>query len=125
VHDAAGAKGLEATQAFYRGIAGHDAEVRSRVVADVAATNSAARAGVTAALAHWNPEQSLDAYKGPIFMLASPGTDAQLALYKLRPAIPHRVVSDVGHWVALERPGEVAAALVTFMGRLDTFDELA
>ncbi|WP_457331103.1 alpha/beta fold hydrolase [Rhizobacter sp. P5_C2] len=114
VRDAAGDKGLEATQAFYASIAGNNPEVRTRVLADVAVTNAAAIAGVSAALAAWNPEPALDAFAGPSFVLASPGTDAQRALYKLRPRIPHRVVAGVGHWIAIERPDEVATALTGF-----------
>lgn len=111
VRDAAGPDGLAAVQRYYATLAGDEPAVRDRVLADVAATAPAARAGVVAALAAWDPEPTLRGYRGPASVLASPITDGQRTLYRLRPDLAHAVVPDVGHWVQLERPADVAAAI--------------
>jgi pimeloyl-ACP methyl ester carboxylesterase len=119
VADAAGPNSLEVLRAFYRSIVGANEQSSARVLADVDAVAPSARAGVTKALAEWNPDAPLHAFTGPMLVLATPPNDSPAALYRLRPDIPHRVVSGSGHWLQLDQPRIVEDAIATFLAQLD------
>ncbi|MBW8815201.1 MAG: alpha/beta hydrolase [Caulobacterales bacterium] len=116
--DLAGPGSLAAQKAFYGGIAGGNAAVRERVLRDTECTQAAARYGLGEAMAGWNPEPALDAWSGPLFILASQPSDTPAALYRLRPQIEHRVVENTGHWIHLEQPDEVERAIRDFAAPL-------
>ena len=115
VHDMAGLDSAAAFQKYVASIAGGDTDVRSQVLADAALVGPAARAGLAAAFAAWNPEFALDAYLGPMLILSTPATDIDCAKYRLRPNIPHQVVQTKGHWMQLVHPEIVADAIRAFV----------
>ena len=119
VRDLAGPKGGDVLSAYYTSIAGPNADVRKQVLADAAVVDPAARAGVGKALAEWNPEPTLDAYHGPIFVLATEANDNAAALFRLRAGIGHRTVAGSGHWVMLDKPEAVAEAVNTFVSTIE------
>jgi pimeloyl-ACP methyl ester carboxylesterase len=119
VRDLAGPQSLEAQKTFYASIAGSDAVVRERVLADVEAVDPAARAGVGEAFATWNPEPTLNAYGGPMLVLVTQASDSPAALHRLRTDIPHRIVGDAGHWMHLDRPDALTAAINEFAARIE------
>ncbi len=61
--------------------------------------------------------KALDAWKGPLFILVSEASDTEAALYRLRPAIRHRVVK--GHWLQLDAPDIVTRAIVSFIAETE------
>jgi pimeloyl-ACP methyl ester carboxylesterase len=119
VAELAGPRSLEVQKAYFASIAGSDDAVRERVLTDAEAVDPAARIGVGAALAAWNPEPTLNAYGGPMLVLSTPATDTAAALYRLRPDVPHRVVMDTGHWLQLDQPAVVVAAIRDFVARVE------
>ncbi|MHB9437004.1 MULTISPECIES: alpha/beta fold hydrolase [unclassified Mesorhizobium] len=119
VRDLAGPQGLDVLKAYYTSIAGSDEAVRQTVLADAAVVDPAARAGVGKALAEWNPEPTLHAYHGPIFVLATEANDNAAALFRLRIGIGHRTVAGSGHWVMLDKPEAVAEAVNTFVSTIE------
>ena len=120
VKDMAGPKSLEVFTAYVGSIAGKNAAVRKRVLADAALLDPAARTGVAKAAGDWNPEINLKAYKGPVFILSTPATDNAGALYRLRTDIPHEVVQTEGHWLQLDHPEVVAEAIKTFVAKVES-----
>ena len=120
VRDLAGSNGLKVQQDFYSTIVGSNSAVRERVLADCEAVAPAARAGFGAALADWNPEPTLKAWRGPIFILATPNNDNEHALYRLRSDIPHEIVSPAGHWVQLDQPALVEQSIRRFIQRVES-----
>jgi len=98
---------LAPVQGYYASIAGSNAAVRKQVLADCAVADPKARAGAAEGLSFWNPDPSLDGWKGPLFILASPITDIPSALFATRP-IAHKIMPNVGHWVQMEEPEAVA-----------------
>jgi pimeloyl-ACP methyl ester carboxylesterase len=114
-----GADSLEALQGYYASIAGADPVVREQVLADAAVVDPAARLGVGVALAAWNPEPGLDAWRGPIMIVSTEANDTPAALYHLRKGTPHKVISGAGHWVQLEQPRWVVEAIETFLAAVD------
>lgn len=119
VRDLAGPQGRDVLNAYYTSIAGPNAAVRQRVLADAAVVDPAARAGVGKALAEWNPEPALDAYRGPMFVLATEASDTPAALYRLRTDIPRQIVAGSGHWVMLDKPEVVAEAVNNFVATIE------
>jgi pimeloyl-ACP methyl ester carboxylesterase len=118
--DLAGPNSLDVQNAYYTSIAGANAAVRQRVLGDAAVVDPAARAGAGKALAEWNPEPTLNAYHGPMLMLVTEPNDNPAALYRLRPDIPHQIVTGTGHWVMLDKPEVVAEAVNTFAATIET-----
>ncbi|MHA7680129.1 alpha/beta fold hydrolase [Cupriavidus sp. PET2-C1] len=110
-----GVASLDVQQGFYASIAGNNPQVKARVLEDCAAVDPAARLGFAAAFANWNPEAALDAWKGPIFLLVSSANDKPSALHRLRPALPHAVVADTGHWIQLDQPDRVEREILRFI----------
>lgn len=119
VRDMAGPDSLAAFQAYVGSIAGDTLAVREQVLADAAVLGPEARAGLAAAFSDWNPETALDAYDGPIFILCTPATDIDGALYRLRPSIPYQVIQTKGHWLQLDHPDVVANAIEAFRETLN------
>jgi pimeloyl-ACP methyl ester carboxylesterase len=118
VKDMAGPKSLDVFKAYVGSIAGSNPAVRDRVLADAALIDAAARAGIAKAAGAWNPEITLDAYQGPIFIVSTPATDNAGALYQVRPDIPHQIVQTDGHWLQLDHPDVVEKAIGEFLGKI-------
>jgi pimeloyl-ACP methyl ester carboxylesterase len=114
-----GPHSLDFQKQFYATIAGSNEKVRGRVLADCGKVAPAARLGFGKAFAEWNPEPALDAWKGPLFILASEASDTPAALYRLRPQIPHAVVKGTGHWLQLDAPDIVADAIEKFIAETE------
>jgi pimeloyl-ACP methyl ester carboxylesterase len=114
-----GPQSLDFQKQFYATIAGNDEGVRTRVLADCAKVLAEARLGFGKAFAQWNPEAALDAWKGPIFILAGEASDTGASLYRLRPRIPYEVVKGTGHWLQLDAPDIVAEAIRRFLARIE------
>jgi pimeloyl-ACP methyl ester carboxylesterase len=115
----AGPQSLDFQKQFYATIAGPDAKVQARVLSDCEKVAQKARLGFGKAFAEWNPVVDLDAWKGPIFILAGEASDNPGALYRLRPAIPNEVVKGTGHWLQLDAPDIVATAIRRFIAGIE------
>lgn len=114
-----GPQSLDFQKQFYATIAGADPKVRNRVLADCEKVAPKARLGFGKAFAQWDPEIPLDAWKGPIFILAGEASDTGAALFRLRPHIPHEVVKGTGHWLQLDAPDIVVQAIRRFLARIE------
>lgn len=119
VKDMARPKSLDVFKAYVGSIAGSNPAVRDSVLADAALIDPAARAGIAKAAGAWNPEIALKAYKGPIFILSTPATHNAVALYRVRPDIPHQVVQTDGHWLQLDHPDVVEKAITEFVAKIE------
>jgi pimeloyl-ACP methyl ester carboxylesterase len=104
---------LAPMQAYYASIAGSDERVRQQVLEDCAAATLKARTAAAEGLSFWNPDPSLDGWRGPLFILASPITDIPTAFFATRP-IPHKIMPNVGHWLQMEQPEAVAEEIGRF-----------
>jgi pimeloyl-ACP methyl ester carboxylesterase len=116
----AGPESLAFQKQFYATIAGPDAKVKARVLADCENVAQKARLGFGKAFAEWSPEADLAAWTGPIFILSSEASDNPAALYRLLPTIPYEVVNGTGHWLQLDAPDIVAKAIRRFIAGIET-----
>lgn len=117
--DLAGPGSLDVQKAFYASMAGNDTAVRERVLGDCERVGAPARLGVARALAQWNPEPTLNTWRGPLRIIASANNDDGHALYHLRPDVEREIVADVGHWLQLEKPELVLRELRSFVAELE------
>lgn len=116
----AGPESLDFQKQFYATIAGPDAKVKARVLADCEKVAQKARLGFGEAFAQWNPQGDLDAWKGPVFILSGEASDNAAALYRLAPTIPYEVAKGTGHWLQLDAPDIVATAIRRFIAGIET-----
>jgi pimeloyl-ACP methyl ester carboxylesterase len=119
VRDLAGPNSLKAQQDFYRTIVGENPTTRARVLADCEAVVPAARAGIGAAFASWNPESALSGWHGPTRVLVTPPNDNEHALHQMRRDLPHRVIGGTGHWIQLDQPAMVERSILEFVAVLE------
>ena len=115
IKDMTGPNSAQAFATYVESIAGPNTKVRKQVMLDAKKLNAQGRAGVAKASGDWNPEITLNAYKGPMFILSTPATDNAGALYRLVPTIPYEVVPTKGHWIQLDHPDVVQKAIETFL----------
>jgi len=119
VRELAGPNGLEFLKTYYRSIAGSDPRALEQVLADCEAVVPAARAGFGAALAAWNPEPTLNAWRGPIEVLATAPNVHAGALFELRKDVRHETIADAGHWVQLDQPERIEKSIRKFIGEIE------
>ena len=119
VRDMAGPNSAQLFKTYVESIAGSDPAARKQTIADAQTHDAVGRAGMAKALGMWNPDITLKAFKGPVFILSTPATDNAGALYRLRPDIPHEVVANEGHWLQMDQPAVVQKAIEEFMSKLD------
>jgi pimeloyl-ACP methyl ester carboxylesterase len=120
--DLAGPNSLEVQKAFYASLAGGSASIRERVLRDCERVHARARLGVARALAQWNPEPTLNTWRGPLRILATANNDGGHALSNLRPDVEREIVPDVGHWLQLERPQLVLDGVRAFVAELERIE---
>ena len=120
IKDMTGPDSAKAFTTYVESIAGPTPKVRKQVIADAKKLNAEGRAGVAKATGSWNPEITLKAYKGPMFILSTPATDNAGSLYRLVTTISHEVVPTKGHWIQMDHPALVEQALEKFISKLDT-----
>jgi pimeloyl-ACP methyl ester carboxylesterase len=109
-----GAGYREGLRAYYTSIAGPNAQVRERVVADALATPQATVVGTFEALNTFEPRNLVGRYKGPTLVIVTPQTDQGWTLHRIG-NLPYRVVESTGHWIHLDKPDEMNAILDRFL----------
>lgn len=109
-----GAGYREGVRGYYASIAGANADVRERVIADAVATPHETVIGTFEALNAFDPRKLVGRYKGPTLVLVTPQTDQEWALHRIG-NLPYRVVESTGHWIQLEKPAELHAILDQFL----------
>jgi pimeloyl-ACP methyl ester carboxylesterase len=102
-------------QEYWKGIAGSDAVVRQRLLADLEATPQDVVVSAFGEVLRFNPDPWLCAYHGPILSVVTLYNDQPFSLHRLGKGFPHRVVSDTGHWIQLDAPDELNQIIDEFL----------
>lgn len=92
-------------EGYWRNIAGQNAAVRDRLMADLRATPGATVAGVFAALRETEVEPVLAAYRGPRLAIVTPANNGPFSLHNVDRSLPHRIVTGTGHWTPARQAG--------------------
>jgi pimeloyl-ACP methyl ester carboxylesterase len=104
----------DVVRGYYTSIAGENADVRERVIADALATPQATVVGTFEALNGFQPRKLLGRYQGPMLVVVTPQTDQEWMLHRIG-NLPFRVVESSSHWIHLDKPDELNAILDQFL----------
>lgn len=89
--------------------------VQEKVIADLRATPRAAVIGIFHAILTYDPVTPLRRYPGPVLSVITPLNNAPFSLHRLMPGLPHRLVTNTGHWPQLDRPEEINQIMDEFL----------
>jgi len=106
-------------EGYWRNIAGQNAAVRERVMADLRATPPATVAGIFAALRETEVEPALAAYRGPRLAIVTPANNGPFSLHNVDRSLPHRIVTGTAHWIQLEQPDEANRLIDEFVAQVE------
>jgi pimeloyl-ACP methyl ester carboxylesterase len=102
-------------QDYWSQIAGPNPAVKQRLLTDLRATPRETVVSSFRAVMQFDPEPALAGYRGPMLAVVTPNNDAAFSLHRLGRGFPHRVITGTGHWIQLDKPGEVNAILDEFV----------
>ncbi|HSJ75966.1 MAG TPA: alpha/beta fold hydrolase [Gemmatimonadales bacterium] len=102
-------------QGYWSQIAGPNAAVKDRLLADLRATPREVVERLFRAVMRFDPRPSLAGYRGPILSVVTPHNDEPFSLHRVGKGFPHRVVTDTGHWIQLDKPEAVNQILDEFL----------
>lgn len=97
-------------------------ETRAEVLASLAATPHGVMLSGYGALLGYRPGPVLGRFGGPVLLLVDDANDSTFALHAQLPLQPRRAVSGTSHWLMLDRPRAVHAALDDFLAGLPATD---
>jgi pimeloyl-ACP methyl ester carboxylesterase len=104
-----------ASQAYWTSIAGPDSAIRERLLSDLKSTPKATVTRVLREVMKFDPDPALARYSGPKLSIVTPHNDMSFSLHRLGQGFPHQVVEGSGHWIQLDKPDVVNAALDEFL----------
>jgi 3-oxoadipate enol-lactonase len=93
-------------------------EVRAEVLASVERTPTEAFIGALLSLKAYDARTFVDAYNGPRLALAATAIETPMAFQKQFPEIETVRIANAGHWLMLDDPAAVNAALDAFLAKL-------
>jgi pimeloyl-ACP methyl ester carboxylesterase len=96
-------------------MAGSRADVRERLLADLDATPLSAVTAVQRSALRFDLAAALARYPGPKFSLVAPDNDTPHSIHRLGEGVAHQVVEGAAHWIQLDHPDAVNAALDAFL----------
>jgi pimeloyl-ACP methyl ester carboxylesterase len=91
-------------QGYWSQIAGSNAAVKNRLLADLGNTPREVVEQLFREVMRFDPRPSLVGYPGPILSVVTPHNDEPFSLHRVGKGFPHRVVTDTGHWIQLDKP---------------------
>ena len=71
--------------------------------------------GTTVGALGFDPRQALAGYAGPIFAVGAEGSDGPRAAQRALPVADFRILKGASHWLMMDRPEELDAALDGFL----------
>jgi pimeloyl-ACP methyl ester carboxylesterase len=106
-----------ASQAYWTSIAGPDSVIRQRLLSDLKSTPQETVIRVLREVMKFDPDPALARYHGPTLSVVTPHNDMPFSLHRLGRGFPHEVVEGTGHWIQLDKPAAVNAALDEFLAK--------
>ena len=103
------------SQAYWATVAGPDSGIQKRLLADLKATPPEAVVQVLRDVMRFDPDPALARYTGPKLSIVTPHNDMPFSLHRLGKGFPYRIVEGTGHWIQLDKPGEVNRMLDEFI----------
>jgi pimeloyl-ACP methyl ester carboxylesterase len=97
-----------------------EAGVRQRVLDDLKATPKQTVIGSTRAMSGFDAQSALAHYQGRILTITTPLNEFPSSLQNVVQGLPQEKVSDVSHWLHLDRPSEFNTRLDRFLSLVAT-----
>jgi pimeloyl-ACP methyl ester carboxylesterase len=69
-------------------------------------------------LTRFDSSSALTSFKGPVMSVTTPLNDFPSSLHRAHPTLPHQRVTDVSHWLHLDRPEEFNRILDAFLDKI-------
>ena len=108
----------DASQNYWKTIAGPDRAVQNRLLADLRATPAETVLPVLrSVMLLFDPDPALAGYAGPKLSVVTPANDQAFSLHRLGRGFPHRVVTGTGHWIQLDKPEEFNRIMDDFLNQ--------
>jgi|1186.fasta_scaffold18966_2 pimeloyl-ACP methyl ester carboxylesterase len=89
---------------YWSQIAGSNAAVKDRLLADLRVTPREAVEQLFREVMRFDPRPPLAGYRGPILSVVTPNNDEPFSLHRVGKGFAHRVVTHTGHWIQLDKP---------------------
>jgi pimeloyl-ACP methyl ester carboxylesterase len=105
----------ETIEGYWSSISGPDPAVRQRLLRDLRATPRETVVRGFKAVLQFDPKPALARFRGLALAVVTPSNDFPFSLHRLTGGPPHRVVEGTGHWIQIEKPGEVNAMINDFL----------
>lgn len=93
-------------------------KVKEQVFASVEHTSTDAFLGAFMSLTAFDPKALVNAYQGPRVAIVAPDIESPASFQKQFPDIEAVRIAGAGHWLMLDKPDAVNAALDAFLARL-------
>jgi pimeloyl-ACP methyl ester carboxylesterase len=106
-------------EGYWGTIAGKDAAIRERLLADLRATPRETVVGIYAALRETDLAPALAGYRGPRLVITAPTNNGPFSLHNIDRSLPHRMVTGTAHWIQLEKPDEVNQMIDEFVAQVE------
>jgi pimeloyl-ACP methyl ester carboxylesterase len=100
---------------YWTQIAGPNAAVKERLLADLRATPREAVVQVFREVMRFDPDPALAGYRGPILSVVTPNNDQPFSLHRLGKGFSHRIVTGTGHWIQLDKPDQINQIVEEFL----------
>jgi pimeloyl-ACP methyl ester carboxylesterase len=92
--------------------------VREQVFASVEKTPAAAFTGALMSLIDYDPKAAVNAYHGPRLALVASDVPNPASFDKVFPDVESVAIAGAGHWLMLDKPDEVNAAIDRFLAKV-------
>jgi pimeloyl-ACP methyl ester carboxylesterase len=102
-------------EGYWEQIAGPDSSVRHRLLDDLRSTPGETVVHAFRSVMQFDPHPALARYQGPALSIVTPHNNEAFSLHRLGKGFPHRIVEGTGHWIQLNKPGEVNRILDEFL----------
>lgn len=98
---------------------GSPPQVQEEVFASVEKTPTEVLLAALTSLIGYDAKTLVAAYTGPRLAIAAPDIESPLSFHKQFPEVRTVAIPGAGHWVMLDKPEDVNAALEEFLGTMD------
>ena len=94
-------------------------ETKAAVMQDLRQTPKETVLGVMEDLFKYNPVPALERYGGPRLSVISPFNEMPFSLHNLVHDLPHKLMTEVSHWLQMDKPAEFNQIMDEFLAQVD------
>lgn len=92
---------------------------QAKVMQDLRDTPKATVVGVFKELFKYNPVPALERYDGPKLSVITSINETPFSVHNLVSKLPHKIITETGHWLQLDKPEEYNQIMDEFLSSVD------